>query len=125
MNELWFLDDPAAPVNGDMSDELLRRRRNEDVYETWLTSSRGRSLAFVTNETRAMVLLLDSEGDPGEHAVDPEAGDEFSDGFMLANGQSDEYPDTETVPFDEGLRIVKSILDTGMWPTDANWVSDR
>lgn len=28
-------------------------------------------LAFVTNTERAMVMLLDGEGDPGEHARGP------------------------------------------------------
>lgn len=71
-----------------------------------------------------MVVLLDGEGDPGEHAVDTGADGE-SDGFVLANGQDDEYPDRDTVPLAEGLRIVECIVGTGAWPADARWVVDR
>ncbi len=35
-----------------------------------------------------MVVLLEEEGDPGEHAVDPGAQGS-SDGFVLSNGQDD------------------------------------
>ncbi|TXR96385.1 hypothetical protein EAO73_33270 [Streptomyces sp. col6] len=102
----------------------LRARVDDGRLETWLLSSRGRLLAFVTNGERAMVMLLDGEGDPGEHAVDP-GGVGESDGFVLANGQDDEYPDQDTVPLAEGLRIVECIVGTGTWPADARWVVDR
>ncbi|WP_406262312.1 hypothetical protein [Streptomyces nigra] len=42
----------------------------------------------MTNAERAMVVLLEGEGDPGEHAVDPGAQGS-SDGFVLSDGQDD------------------------------------
>jgi hypothetical protein len=123
MHETWTMADVVAD---DAVIDALRARAHEGCSETWLASSTGRSLAFVTNGERAMVMLLRHEGDPGEHAVDPDAdGDEFSDGFTLANGQDDEYPNTETVPLDEGLRIMAHIVATGSWPTGSRWVADR
>jgi hypothetical protein len=65
-----------------------------------------------------MVMLLDGEGDPGAHAIDPGA-DGSSGGFVLANGQNDEYPDKDTVPLPEALRIVRHILTHGNPPADA------
>ncbi|SCF56397.1 hypothetical protein [Streptomyces sp. Ncost-T10-10d] len=56
-----------------------------------------------------MVMLLDGEGNPGEHASDPGA-EERSDGFILENGQNDEYPDEDTVLLGEAFRIVHHIL---------------
>lgn len=56
-----------------------------------------------------MVMLLDGEGDPGEHAVDPGA-EGWSEGFVLGNGQHDEYPNEDTVRLTEGFRIVERIL---------------
>ncbi|WP_240676855.1 hypothetical protein [Streptomyces sp. B27] len=91
---------------------------------TWLTISSGRLLAFVTNAERAMVALLEREGDPGEHAVDPGAAGS-SDGFALSNGQGDEYPDEDTVPIREAFRLVQHIVGTGSWPADARWMVDR
>ncbi|MEW5659848.1 hypothetical protein ABGT92_31620 [Streptomyces cinereoruber] len=71
-----------------------------------------------------MVMLLDDEGDPGEHAVDPGAQG-ASDGFVLSNGQDDEYLNEDTVPIDEAFRLVKQIVVTGSWPADARWAVDR
>ncbi|MEU0599887.1 hypothetical protein ABZ484_16815 [Streptomyces sp. NPDC006393] len=79
----------------------------------------------MTNAERAMVLLLDGEGDPGEHAaVDPGAHGS-SEGFILANGQYDEYPNEDAVAIGEAFRIVDHIVSEGSWPADARWVSDR
>ncbi|MFE2108495.1 hypothetical protein ACFXAF_21925 [Kitasatospora sp. NPDC059463] len=114
----------TAPVRSGAVAGMLRSRVDAGRLETWLTSSAGRSLGVVTNTERAMVVLLEGAGDPGEHAVDPSADGE-SDGFVLANGQCDEYPDQETVPLAEALRIVEHIVATGSWPPDAAWVADR
>ncbi|MEU1077230.1 MULTISPECIES: hypothetical protein [unclassified Streptomyces] len=51
----------------------------------------------MTNTERAMVMLLEEEGDPGGHAVAP-GTQGSSGGFVLANGQDDEHPDENTVP---------------------------
>nr|WP_202469065.1 hypothetical protein [Streptomyces sp. SID2888] len=107
-----------------MVPEALRSRIGSGQLETWLTSSSGRLLAFVTNTERAMVMLLEGEGDPGEHAVDPGAQGS-SDGFVLSNGQDDEYPDEDTVPIGEAFGLVEQIVGTGSWPADARWVIDR
>ncbi|MFE7392740.1 hypothetical protein [Streptomyces sp. NPDC057582] len=91
---------------------------------SWLHSSTGRHLAVVTNTERAMVILLDGEGDPGAHASDPGAED-WSDGFILENGQNDEYPDEDTVLLSEAFRIVRHIIVNGTPPADAAWTVDR
>ncbi|MFF4450970.1 hypothetical protein [Streptomyces sp. NPDC001502] len=123
--ESWVInDDSPVPVSSAVVLEALRSRIASGRLETWLTSSSGRSLAFVTNTERAMVMVLKEAGDPGEHAVDPGAQGS-SDGFVLSNGQDDEYPDEDTVPIGEAFRLVKQIVDTGSWPTDARWVVDR
>ncbi|WP_199921250.1 hypothetical protein [Streptomyces globisporus] len=123
--ESWVIsDDSPLPVSSEVVLEALRSRIDSGQLETWLTSSSGRSLAFVTNTERAMVMLLEEEGDPGEHAVDPGAQGS-SGGFVLANGQDDEYPGEDTVPIREAFRLVKHIVGTGSWPTDARWAVDR
>ncbi len=104
-----------------------RRASHENrpgTLESWLTSSSGRLLAVVTNTRRAMVVLLDGEGDADEHAADPGA-DGWSDGFVLSNGQHDEYPDEDTVPLPEAFRIVRHIPAHGTPPADAPWSVDR
>ncbi|MCX4538506.1 hypothetical protein OHA79_50455 (plasmid) [Streptomyces sp. NBC_00841] len=70
-----------------------------------------------------MVMLLDGEGDPGAHASDPGAED-WSDGFILENGQNDEYPDEDTVLLSEAFRIVRHIIVKGTPPADAAWTVD-
>ncbi|MGW4675491.1 hypothetical protein [Streptomyces sp. NPDC004324] len=123
--ESWVInDDSAVPVSQAVVLEALRSRIDSGRLETWLTSSSGRSMAFVTNAERAMVMLLRDEDDPGEHAVDPGA-EGSSCGFVLSNGQGDEYPDEDTVPISVAFRLVEHIVGTGSWPADARWVIDR
>jgi hypothetical protein len=122
--ESWKFNGDPATLTADAAIDQLRARIANETLESWLTSSSGRLLAVVTNTERATVMLLDGEGDPGEHAVDPEA-DGRSDGFVLANGQNDEYPNKDTVPLPEALRIVRHILSQGNPPTDAAWTVDR
>ncbi|MER6435890.1 hypothetical protein ABT275_06015 [Streptomyces sp. NPDC001185] len=81
-------------------------------------------MAFVTNGERALVMLRNDKGDPGGHAVDPGA-EGLSFGFVLSNGQGDEYPDEDTVPIREASRLVECIVGTGDLPADARWVVDR
>lgn len=93
---------------------------------TWLESSLGRRLALVSNGPRAMVLLLEhDDGDPGEHAIDSAGGVGSSGGFVLDNGQEDEYADRDTVPMREALRIVAHLVSDGVFPSDASWQVDR
>ncbi|NEB98096.1 hypothetical protein G3I37_26570 [Streptomyces anulatus] len=125
MIETWVInDDSPVPVSSAGVVEELRSRIDRGQLETWLTGSSGRLLAFVTNAERAMVVLLEGEGDPGEHAVDPGTAG-WSDGFVLSNGQDDEYPDEDTVPVREAFRFVEHIVGTGSWPADARVVVDR
>ncbi|MYX32550.1 MULTISPECIES: hypothetical protein [unclassified Streptomyces] len=125
MIESWVIDDGSTvPVPSEVVLEALRARIDIGQLETWLTSSFGRLVAVVTNTERAMVMLLDGEGDPGEHAVDPGAHG-ASGGFVLLNGQHDEYPNEDTVPIGDALRIVGHIVGVGSWPADAHWVVDR
>ncbi|MFF0291977.1 hypothetical protein ACFYST_04705 [Kitasatospora sp. NPDC004614] len=122
--EHWEFTDhwPAVGCGQDAVAEL-RRRIAGGRAENWLRSSRGRQLAVVSNGVRAMVMLLAAPGDPGEHAVDPGA-DGWSDGYLLANGQQDEYPDEDTVPLCRALHLVRHLLDTGTPPPDVPWSID-
>lgn len=123
--ESWVIngDSPVAVSSG-VVPEVLRSRIGHGQLETWLTSSSGRVLVFVTNTERAMVMLLEDEGDPGEHAVDPGA-EGSSGGFVLSNGQDDEYADADTVPLGVAFGLVEEIIGMGSWPADAHWVADR
>ncbi|MFE6750969.1 hypothetical protein ACFVGM_34315 [Kitasatospora purpeofusca] len=114
----------AGPVSPGAALAQLRARAAEGGFEAWLTSGSGRQLAVVSNAERAMVLLLEGAGDPGEHAVDPDV-EGWSAGFVLANGQDDEYPDEDTVPIGRALTIVEHILTTGRPSADTPWSVDR
>ncbi|MFF3208095.1 hypothetical protein [Streptomyces sp. NPDC002962] len=47
-----------------------------------------------------------------------------SKGFILANGQHDEYLDEVTVPLPDALWIVDRILTAGTPPGDTTWSVD-
>ena len=81
-------------------------------------------LALITNTERAMVMLLQSDGDPGEHATIPGALG-MSEGFVLDNGQHDAYPNEDTVPLEAALGIVGHILATGAPQRGTAWSVDR
>ncbi|WP_329550720.1 Imm1 family immunity protein [Streptomyces sp. NBC_00696] len=49
----------------------------------------------------------------------------MSEGFVLNGGQYDAYPDADTVPLTEALRIASHIVRTGNRPSDVTWVTDR
>ncbi|MFD9006312.1 hypothetical protein ACFV0T_36100 [Streptomyces sp. NPDC059582] len=125
MIESWVIDG-AGPVRVPLErvGEMLRARAGSGQPETWLTGSAGRSLGFVTNTERAMVMLLETVGDPGGHAVDPGAVGP-SRGFVLSNGQHEQYPDEDTVPVADAFRLVEHVVGTGAWPADARWAVDR
>ncbi|WP_067825629.1 hypothetical protein [Actinomadura kijaniata] len=123
MAETWSFDGTAS-VTPDTAVHGIRARIAEGRLETWLHSSAGRALAFVTNAERAMVMLVDEPGDPGGHATSPGA-EGRSGGFVLANGQADEYPDADTVPLAEAFRIVRHAIAHGSPPPDAAWAADR
>ncbi|XVQ10993.1 hypothetical protein ACQP1W_52320 [Spirillospora sp. CA-255316] len=124
MVESWTFSDGAQPVSPEAAVRGLRKRIAEGRLESWLTSSSGRKLAVVSNTERAMVMLLEGDGDPGEYAVDPDAGG-WSEGFVLENGQHDSYPNETTVPLEEAFRIVGHILTFGSPPAGAAWAVDR
>ncbi|MFD7282326.1 hypothetical protein ACFV80_36210 [Streptomyces sp. NPDC059862] len=124
MIESWVFKDGSAPTSSEALLDELRGRINGGQLETWLTTASGRALALITNTERAMVMLLDDEDDPGEHAVDLGA-EGWSEGFLLANGQHDQYSNEDTVPLEEAFRIVGCILTTGSPPSDAGWAVDR
>lgn len=65
--ESWVINDNSSgPVSSEMVLEALQPRIDSGQLETWLASSSGRLLALVPNTERAMVMLLEEEGDPGE-----------------------------------------------------------
>jgi hypothetical protein len=78
---------------------------------------------MVTNGDRAMVALLDESGDPGEHMVDPGASG-MATGFMLDNGQIDEYANADTVPLEQALVCIAALV-AGASDTSTIWQSDR
>ncbi|AYC42137.1 hypothetical protein [Streptomyces griseorubiginosus] len=122
--ETWWLDgDSAPPLSAAEALDLLRGRIAAGLLETWLGSSEGRALALVTNTERAHVTLLDDEDDPGQHVVDP--GARGSGGYVLANGQWDEYPDEHTVPLAHALRVVAGVVEAGVPPPDVPWSVER
>ncbi|MGO4463770.1 hypothetical protein AB4039_41920 [Streptomyces sp. M-16] len=123
MSHRWRLPGSASEgYSGAEARSLLVRRLDWASQETWFEDGRGRLLAVVTNGERAMVVLVDGEGDPGEHLVDPRA-EGVSGGYLLSNGQIDTYSDRETVPFPVACRAVEHLIEHDAWPYDV--VADR
>ncbi|MEV6117936.1 hypothetical protein AB0L59_37100 [Streptomyces sp. NPDC052109] len=123
MTEIWAFDGDRTAVTAEEGVAALCRRIAEGRLDTCLTSSAGRRLSVVTNTERALVMLLGGEDDPGAHAVSRGARG-TSGGFRLSNGQCDAFPDEDTVPLDEALRIVRHVIGTGLPPGDTGWCAD-
>ncbi|THA86553.1 hypothetical protein [Streptomyces sp. A0592] len=121
----WHLHGSAGHAySGAEAGRLLWHRRDWATLDTWFESDAGRLLNVVTNGERAMVALLNGEGDPGEHLVDPRA-EGTSGGYPLPNGQVDGYADRDTVPFDVATRAVGYFIDHGTWPAEVTVEDDR
>ncbi|MFE2163751.1 hypothetical protein ACFXB3_01500 [Streptomyces sp. NPDC059447] len=121
----WHLQGSAHHAySGEEARQLLRNRLDWGNQETWFESDAGRLLAVVTNGERAMVVLLDGDGDPGEHLVDPRC-EGSSDGYVLSNGQVDRYADRDTVAFDVAGRSVAYFIEHGTWPAGVTAEGER
>jgi hypothetical protein len=123
MVESWVFEDGTPAASADAALQELRERIAAGRLESWLASSTGQSLGVISNTERAMVLLFDADGG-SENAVSPGATG-WGEGYILANGQHDAYPDDDTVPLTDALRNVGHILTTGMPPTDGSWSVQR
>lgn len=120
----WHRSGDDAPLTGRQAAELIRQRLEHGHRETWLEHDRGGLLAVVTNQIRALVMLLDEPGDPGGQAVDPTATGR-QDGYILDNGQDDTYDNRDTIPLDRALHTVEHIVDHGRPPADVDWQINR
>lgn len=124
MAEGWSVVDEDRVLSGSEARALLSTKVEQGQLATYLHSDGGCLLSFVSNGKRAMVVLMERAGDPGEHAVSPDAVGSSS-GFVLENGQEDTYDDADTVPLPDALAAVCSILDTGRPPREMPWTVDR
>ncbi|MEV4118603.1 hypothetical protein [Micromonospora sp. NPDC049645] len=120
----WHLAQERGQLTGDGAVTLLRERVAAGELEAWLRHHDGRVLGVVTNGNRAMVMAMEEPGDPGQHAVDPDAEGEEG-GYRLSNGQVDRYDNRETVPFGVALEVVRKLVDHDRWPTTVVWHDDR
>ena len=124
VDETWVLRDSGA-VSADDVTEMLRDRLSHGEHTTWLDSARGRTAGLVTNGTRAMLVVLDFEGDAGVHAADPNGADQMQSGYMLENGQVDSYADRDTVPLDDAAQALAELVRSGSLDPRIYWRSDR
>lgn len=120
----WHLQgSPGHAYSGEEARQLLRHRWDWASQETRFEDDAGRLLAVVTNGARAMVVLRDGEGAPGEHLVDPR-GEGTSGGYLLSNGQAGTYADRDTVAFDDAGRAVAHFIEHGAWPAEVTVEAD-
>lgn len=124
MDERWAQEGVPGWLTPRQVRRFVEQRLAQDVLMTWFESDRGRRLAIVTNRKRAMVWLQEHFEDAGEHAIDPTATG-TSGGYVLDNGQCDEYPDRDTVELGRALVIIEGIVAAGEPPADAAWSIDR
>lgn len=89
---------------------------------TQLETATGLKLQVVTNRERMKVTLIEPKGTSG-HAIDPQAGKGSRGGFLLDNGQEDEYDDVDTVTIPDALNVIGYILTHGTQPQEG-WKVD-
>ena len=123
LRDAWSVD--GRTVRGADVPSLIKTRIANGLRWSAFESQAGPVVMFVTNEERAMVVVLDEPGDAGSHAMDPDAGPGTSGGFVLDNGQHDEYADRDTVPFEAGVAAVTHIIENGELDPRITWHSDR
>jgi hypothetical protein len=86
--------------------------------------SEEQSLTFGTNGARVALVLWSREGhDEGMQAIEPAAGQGSQDGYVLENGQRDNYPDRDTVSVDRAIEAVRHIVDSNTPDPRLQWRS--
>jgi hypothetical protein len=123
VSEAWSLE--GGEVHATSVPALLRDRISSGLRWSAFEHSSGEVVMFVTNGERAMVAVLDEPGDPGSHAVDPTAGPGTSGGYVLDNGQADEYLNADTVPVDTGITAVAHFIGNRVLDPTVIWKSNR
>lgn len=123
MAESWQLADEPTPVTGETVEQAVLAEFEAGRQMVALTSSLGRILLLASNGTRAMVVLMDRAGDAGQHAADPDATG-VSGGYVLDNGQVDEYANADTVELGQALVIARQVV-TGSGAATVVWRNDR
>ena len=83
---------------------LLADRAAAGSLTTVLQSDTGLMLHLVTNRRRVMVMLMGADGSAG-HAID-DGAQGTSGGYLLENGQEDEYADRDTLALPDALSAV-------------------
>lgn len=113
---------PEQDLTGKELACVLREHQARGVLSTTFESDTGLILQVVTNRRRAMVMLLAGQDEPRGHAIDA-AATGSSDGYLLDNGQEDEYSDRDTVPLERALMLITEIAKSGAPPADG-WQHD-
>jgi hypothetical protein len=123
---MWRLQRDSSP-RGAIPEgirETIRAVVAAGIGEIWLEHPDGPLLCVLPGPGRVYVMYLAEEGDAGYHAVDPASSPEVERGYVLSNGQRDEWPDCETVSSDNALPIVEHLLRYNeRWPGVA-WNND-
>ncbi len=103
----------SAIVNNieDMQEYLVSLRQHE-FGELWIYAPSGQVLAVLTHNTRAFVMYLREEGDPGLYAREPDYQGTSNDSieFRSGNGQQDVHPFNKTVSLDAALAAVEYFI---------------
>ncbi|MBZ4486033.1 hypothetical protein LQ938_09350 [Microbacterium sp. cx-55] len=121
----WFVEPDRASISADQVGAFFAKAIPAGRCEFWFERDDGLVLGFLTNTSRALVMLLADADDPGEHAVSPTASPAVSSGFRLQNGQEDSYPDADTLPIDSAIDAAEHVIRCGEWPTETVVLSDR
>jgi len=116
MSERWRVQDEGAFINGDEAVLRVVEGLEAGTHETWFGSESGRVVCIV---------LLDHDGDAGQHLSDPLGGDEPVAGFVLANGQVDQYAGRDTVALDSALDVLRALIDGREVRAEHRWTIDR
>jgi hypothetical protein len=122
--ERWRLDATSEWLSPRAILDTVDARTRAGELTTFLESDAGRIIGWSTNRERVMLMVLNGVGDPGEHALDP-TGQGESTGYVMDNGQSDTYPDADTIPLPEAQRLLLSQVTHGTFPPDAPVHVDR
>lgn len=117
----WLSDAEGRALTISEVQTLFINRMAAGHLTTILNSDTGMTLHLLTNRQRVMVALV-GPGDAAGHAIDDEAAG-HSGGYVLENGQEDEYPDRDTVPIPTALALIGYFLSHGTAPQDG-WQID-
>lgn len=101
--------------------DVFRKYQEVEQVEYFLNNPEDKGLLLLMNKTHTLAIYLRYSGDSGFTAINPRGDASQLQGFILSNGQKDEYPTTTLIGNKEAFDVMRYFLLTGERYPGVEW----